>query len=68
MKKYYVNSQVQNNGDHEVHELSCIYLPSLQNRMYLGEFGICQGAVAKAKNTYAKANGCFYCAKSCHTS
>lgn len=68
MKKYYVNTQAQSNGDHEVHIDSCMYLPNVQNKKYLGEFYSCHGAVAEAKKTFNKANGCYYCANSCHTS
>ena len=67
MKKYYLNTQAQSNGDHEVHEATCMYLPSAQNREVLGEFPSCQDAVMAAKRNYTKVNGCFYCAKSCHT-
>lgn len=68
MKKYYVNKNAQSNGDHEVHEESCSYLPTTENRRYLGEFYSCTGAVTEAKKTYSTANGCFYCCNSCHTS
>ncbi|TKC12756.1 hypothetical protein FA048_03820 [Pedobacter polaris] len=68
MKKYYVNTQAQSNGDHEVHDEFCKYLPNMQNRKYLGVFHSCVGAVAEAKKSYTKANGCYYCSDSCHTS
>jgi len=68
MKKYYVNKNAQSKGDHEVHRLDCIYLPSLSNRSYLGEFPTCDAAVKEAKKTYTQANGCRTCSKPCHTS
>jgi hypothetical protein len=68
MKKYYVNKQEQSNGDHEVHDENCSYLPAAANRIYLGEFYTCHGAVVEAKKHYFKANGCYYCSKDCHTS
>jgi hypothetical protein len=68
MKKYYVNKKAQSNGDHEVHHEDCIFLPSLENRKYLGLFFSCDGAVKEAKKEYSKADGCYYCSKSCHTS
>jgi hypothetical protein len=67
MKKYYVNAKAQNNGDHEVHNESCIYLPSAANRTYLGEFSTCAPAVKKAKETYRTADGCKTCSPDCHT-
>lgn len=68
MKKFYVNTQAQNNGDHEVHNEYCEYLPTVLNRKHLGEFNSCSGAVDEAKKSYTKSNGCYYCSKSCHTS
>ncbi|MDN5289032.1 MAG: hypothetical protein JWR38_5306 [Mucilaginibacter sp.] len=65
--KYYVNQNAQSNGDHEVHEESCAYLPKLENRTYLGEFSSCKGAVEEAKKRYYKADGCKYCSPDCHT-
>lgn len=65
--RYYVNKNPQANGDHEVHDSSCSRLPLQDNRLYLGDFSACAPAVAEAKRTYRKANGCFYCSPSCHT-
>lgn len=67
MKKYYVNDNAQFNGDHEVHQESCPYLPSSQNRTYLGEFSNCKPAVAEAKRHYRQVNGCKTCSNECHT-
>ncbi|TCD29612.1 hypothetical protein EZ456_00930 [Pedobacter psychrodurus] len=67
MKKYYVNKNAQSKGDHEVHDEKCTYLPSSDNRKYLGEFSSCKGAVTEAKKTYSKSNGCRTCSIDCHT-
>ncbi|WNM19128.1 hypothetical protein [Flavobacterium capsici] len=66
--KYYVNKNAQSNGDHEVHKETCIYLPRLENRKYLGDFTNCRDAVKEAKKTYPTANGCKTCSNECHTS
>ena len=66
MEKYYVNTQAQPNGDHEVHNARCSYLPSIVNRVYLGEFSSCKSAVAEGKKYYPKADGCFHCSPTCH--
>jgi hypothetical protein len=68
MTSYYVNTNAQANGDHEVHTKSCIYLPEAENRIYLGEFSNCHDAVKKAKEYYSKADGCYHCSEDCHTS
>lgn len=68
MALYYVNKNAQPNGDHEVHDSGCDRLPDTENRLYLGSFTSCAGAVREAKKTYPKSNGCFYCSRSCHTS
>jgi hypothetical protein len=68
MKKYYVNKNAQANGDHEVHTANCSYLPAAENRIYLGEFSSCRGAINAARNRFTRVNGCYYCSTPCHTS
>lgn len=65
--KYYVNTNAQSNGDHEVHNSSCPYLPLVKNPKELGDFSNCQDAVKEAKKTYSTADGCATCSPSCHT-
>lgn len=65
--RYYVNKNAQSNGDHEVHNETCTRCPSAENRLYLGQFATCRPAVAEAKKTYPKSNGCYYCSRDCHT-
>jgi hypothetical protein len=31
-------------------------------------FSSCVGAVAEARKSYSRANGCYYCCNACHTS
>jgi hypothetical protein len=64
---YYVNKNVQTNGDHEVHGDPCSYMPEAVNRIYLGVFSNCADAVGEAKKHYAQVNGCYYCSRTCHT-
>jgi hypothetical protein len=65
--RYYVNKHAQSNGDHEVHNSSCQYLPLVENRKDLGDFSNCQDAVKEAKKTYLTADGCATCSPRCHT-
>ena len=67
MAYYYVNKDAQPNGDHEVHQYICQWLPNSENRIYLGDFSSCGPAVAKAKDYYHKSNGCATCSPDCHT-
>lgn len=70
MPEYCVNMNAQpGSNDHEVHDLSSTKncLPSPANRISLGFFSSCDGAVTAAKNYYSDVNGCYYCAYSCHT-
>lgn len=65
---YYVNTRAQTNGDHEVHKEGCTWMPSTENRKYLGSFNSCADAVKEAKKTYpTTANGCVHCSSACHT-
>ena len=68
MAHYYVNSNAQSNGDHEVHELGCSFIPDKDNRIHLGNFASCSPAVREAKKYYPRSNGCFFCSRACHTS
>ena len=61
MVTYYVNKNAQANGDHEVHREDCRFLPAEENKLYLGEFESCHGAVKAAKEVYDTADGCYYC-------
>jgi hypothetical protein len=65
MKEYYVNTEAQHTGEHEVHEKGCSYFP--RNAKYLEIFSDCHGAVKKAREYYNKVDGCFYCCRDCHT-
>ena len=68
MALYCVNKNAQSNGDHEVHKSGCSNMPLEHNRLRLGDFASCGPAVAKAKETYSKADGCAHCCPACHTS
>jgi len=65
--RYYVNTSPQKTGEHEVHTEQCSFLPSKENRIYLGNFDSCRKAIIEAKKHYSNVDGCFYCSKNCHT-
>ncbi len=67
MPRYYVNKNAQTNGDHEVHQTVCPTPADEMNRLYLGTFTSCYGAVVEAKKHYAQSNGCANCSPACHT-
>ena len=67
MPAYYVNTHAQSNGDHEVHQEGCSYMPDPTHKKYLGVFSNCKDAVREAKKTYPTADGCYYCSNECHT-
>ncbi|OIQ52224.1 hypothetical protein BerOc1_00698 [Pseudodesulfovibrio hydrargyri] len=67
MYRYYVNKHAQRTGEHEVHTSLCGYRPQPDNCIYLGEFKSCQGAIAKAREYYADADGCYFCCRECHS-
>ena len=68
MASYYVNDNVQKNGEHEVHKEGCSWLPAAHNRTYLGQHSSCHTAVAAARRIYRQSNGCYHCSRACHTS
>lgn len=67
MPHYYVNDNVQDNGDHEVHKEGCSFMPDVDNRTYLGLFNSCTPAVREARDHHDQVNGCYYCSEPCHT-
>jgi len=68
MDHYYVNNNPQAAGEHEVHKENCKFLPSFENRTYLGFFNNCDEAVKKSKLHYFKnSDGCYFCCRECHT-
>ena len=67
MARYYVNKNIDDHGNHEVHVHSCAWLPLEHNRIYLGAFLSCGPAKAEAKKIYSTADGCAHCSPSCHT-
>ena len=71
MDEYCINRNAQDNGDHEVHNVTkgCDYLPQPRNRIPLGYHSNCFSAIRKAKEKgFYTANGCYYCANPCHKS
>jgi len=54
MNYYYINSNEQENGDHEVHTTGCPHPPNEENRGALGSFISCSQAVAVAKGKVAR--------------
>lgn len=67
-KHYYVNKDATKNPnyDHEVHTEDCPWLPSAENRIYLGFYSDCKYAVEKAKEYYLYVDGCYTCCRECH--
>ena len=67
MARYYVNTNAQPTGEHEVHRDGCPTPADVSNRKYLGEFTTCHGAVREAKKHYSNVDGCANCSPDCHT-
>lgn len=70
MASYYINNNIQDNGDYEVHKEGCSHFPT-ENYTYLGDYYNCASAVSEAKRrspNRSRINGCYYCSNPCHTS
>lgn len=65
--KFYVNKNAQITGEHEVHRVTCNWLPDVANRFYLGDFATSQQAVREARKYYTCVDGCAYCCRESHT-
>ena len=66
MERYYVNTNAQSTGEHEVHKDGCHRMPELQNRIYLGYFSDAKEAVSEARRYFSNVDGCYYCASEVH--
>lgn len=64
---FYVNKKAQANGDHEVHRVTCSWLPDVENRIYLGDFDTSQTALREARKYFSQVDGCCYCCPEIHT-
>ncbi len=65
MPRYYINTQPEANGNHEVHQADCNLLPDEAHRFFLGFFNRCSDALKEAKTHYPQVNGCYYCSNEC---
>ena len=67
MDYYHVNDSPQLTGEHEVHKESCVWVPDMSGRTYLGYFDHCVPALEAAREIYPVVDGCFWCCRDCHT-
>lgn len=67
MDRYYVNTNSQVTGEHEVHKDGCPTPADFSNRLYLGYFNSCHEAVREARKQYNNVDGCRNCSPLCHT-
>ena len=66
IRTYYVNSNAQSTGEHELHVPGCSFFPT-QNAVYLGVFENCTAAKKVARKIYSNVDGCYYCLNECHS-
>lgn len=64
MNHYYVHDDVDENGQHEVHNDNCFRLP--KDKSYLGYYSNSKEAVEKAKTIYSNSDGCYHCCRDSH--
>ena len=67
MAHYWVNTNAQATGEHEVHRDGCPVMPLLENRKHLGDYDTCRAAVAAATYHFSNVDGCAVCSPECHT-
>ena len=61
MPTYYVDKNIQANGNHKVHKLGCNNLPKQMERIYLGSFTVSNNAIETARKYYPQVEGCNKC-------
>ena len=67
MTQYCADRNKSSHGDHEVHEISCAYVPQAKDRLELGNHPDCRSAVTAAKRVYAQSTGCSVCSPNCYS-
>lgn len=66
MPNYYVNTDAQSTGEHEVHQIDCNHGPAADKRRSIGWYSSCSSAIEQAKKLYMKVDGCYFCSNACH--
>lgn len=61
MKLYYVDKNQNQNGHHELHIATCVHLPNLFHRKYLGNYNTLSEASHHAKKHYQNTVACIHC-------
>lgn len=61
MKFYYLSTEPNNDGDHEIHTRECSKIPSFHKRLYLGPFNNGHEALGLAKVSHSKSVICQAC-------
>lgn len=66
---FFVNLNLGEYGEREIHRGDCSFLPEAQNRVYLGKHSSYNSAKISAivKVGYKKYDGCAYCCPENHT-
>lgn len=69
MAAYYVDSLPNKKGNNEVHKFGCSHLDlGWKQFVFLGKFSDCREAVEEARKAFPQAEGCYFCARTCHGS
>lgn len=64
---FYINKNAQPTGEHEIHKFGCSYLPSDENRVFLGYFDSFEDAnQAAIKAGFSNVDGCAFCCPEGH--
>lgn len=68
MTLYYFHKNKDSKGNHEVHTSNCSYLPTNENREYIGSYNNCSDAINAAKHSHPQKSfdGCYWCSRTCH--
>jgi hypothetical protein len=61
MKRYYLDLIPKKNGDYELHNEFCLYMPVIINALYIGDFSNEKDALKEALKKQPNTNGCKHC-------
>lgn len=62
--EYYVDTLIDEFGGHQVHNVRCLHLPKVRQRLFLGDFAHSTSALCVAQQYFfPNAKACLHC---CH--
>lgn len=67
MFNYFINKNLEFNGENEIHKEGCSFMPEKENLEFLGSYDNANEAKIEAIIKGYNADGCYFCCREAHT-